>query len=117
MTDDKWQLLVEVANKNFRHVSVRNEPLYADLPGGEQEQQGTEDILEFENKAGHFQIIRENKPAVLGKKMTYSHRIGDTARTEYQVSDTELSHKVRVFKEVDEMSDDWEEVTLDKLGI
>ncbi len=115
MTDDKWQQLVELAEKNFRQVSVKSEKIFIDAPDGEQTEQGTEDVLEFENAAGRFQVVRENRPAVLGKKMLYSHRIGDTARTEYQVSDTELSHKLRVYKEAGD--DDWEEVTLDKLGL
>ena len=47
--------------------------------------------------------------------MLYSHRQGDTAHSEYKLSETEFSHRIRVYKE--EGFDDWEEVTLDKLGL
>ncbi len=82
MTDDNWQNLVQLAQQSFRKVKLTTEPLVADTPDGPIEQ-GTEDVLEFENQAGRFQVVRENGPAVLDKKMLYSHRQGDTARTEY----------------------------------
>ncbi len=114
MTDEKWEQLVDIAQKNFKGVKLRQENLVVDTPEGPLNQ-GTQDILEFENPAGRFQIVRENRPVILEKKMLYSHRQGDTAHTEYKLSDTELFHKIRVYKE--EGFDDWEEVTLDKLGL
>jgi hypothetical protein len=114
MTDEKWEQLVEMAQQNFQRVKLNTQPLLVDTPDGP-EQQGTEDILQFENPAGVFRVVRENKPVVLEKKMHYTHRPGDTARSEYKFSDTELSHKIRVYKEVD--MDEWDEVTLDKLGL
>jgi hypothetical protein len=114
MTNEKWEQLVEMVQKNFNDVSLRTEPLMIET-GGVAEAQGTQDILEFETPAGHFQLVRENRPAVLEKKMHYSHRAGDTAQTEYKLSDTEFTHKLRVYKE-DEFGE-WEEVTLDKLGL
>jgi hypothetical protein len=114
MTDDKWEQLVEMAKQHFKSVSLRTESLIMDTPEGPQEQ-GTEDILEFENPSGRFRLVRENRPVVLEKKMLYSHRQGDTARAEYKLSDTELSHKLRVYKEGE--FDEWDEVTLDKLGL
>ncbi len=114
MTDDNWQQLVEMAQAKFRRVKLSTEKLMVDTPEGPL-QQGTEDVLEFENEAGRFQLVRENKPAVLDKKMLYSHRQGDTARTEYKLSETEMSHKLRVYKEAD--FEEWEEVTLDKLRL
>jgi hypothetical protein len=114
MTDEKWEELVDIAQKNFKFVKLRTEDLIMDTPEGPQ-RQGTQDILEFENPSGRFQVVRENKPVVLEKKMTYSHRMGDTAHTEYKLSETQLSHKIRVYKE--EGFDDWEEITLDKMGL
>jgi len=38
---------------------------------------------------------------VLAKKELYSHRAGQSAQTEYKFSQTEFSHKLRVFKEID----------------
>lgn len=77
--------------------------------------QGNQNLLEFEHPAGgRYRLVRENKPVVLEKKELYSHRAGQSAQTQYKFSETEFSHRLRVFKEVDY---EWEEVTLDKLGL
>jgi hypothetical protein len=52
---------------------------------------------------------------VLEKKELYSHRAGQAAQNLYKFSETEFTHKVRVFKEVD--WEEWDEITLDKLGL
>jgi hypothetical protein len=114
MTDERWQQIVEMVQKNFPDASLSHEDLVMDSPEGPKVQ-GTKDVLEFENPGGRFRLERENKPAVLEKVEHYSHRMGDTARTEYKFSDTEMSHKLRVFKE--DHYGEWEEVSLDKLGL
>ena len=114
MTDEKWEQLVQAAKNHFEDVSIKSEALLRDTPEGQQAE-GTQDVLEFEKQGGRFRLVRENRPAVLEKKQYFSHRMGDTARTEYKLSDTEFSHKLKVYKEVG--YDDWEEVTLDKLGL
>lgn len=111
MTDERWEQFVEMAKGKFQNVSVAEEDLLS--PAGEV--QGKSDVVNLTIPGmGSFQVVRENKPVVLDKKQFYSHRQGDTARTEYVLSDTELSHKIRVFKEVD---DEWEEVSADALGL
>lgn len=115
MTDDKWQELVEMAQKNFKGAKLTNEDLILETSDGPQKQ-GTQDVLVFTHPAGaRYKLVRENKPVVLEKKELYSHRAGQSAQTQYKFSATEFSHKLRVFKEID--FDDWEEVTLDKLGL
>lgn len=115
MNDEKWETLVEMAKRHFQDVTLKNEDLIKNTPEGEQVE-GTQDILEFEHPSGdHFRLVRENRPAVLDKKQFFSHRMGDTARTEYKFSDTEFSHKLKVYKEAD--FDEWEEITLDSLGL
>ena len=115
MNDEKWEALVEMAKKNFLEVVLKNEDLIKNTPEGEKVE-GTQDILEFEHSGGErYRLVRENRPAVLDKKQFFSHRMGDTARTEYKFSDTEFSHKLKVYKEVD--MDEWEEITLDSLGL
>lgn len=114
---------MQMARKNFRDVSLRTEDLMMDTPQyhsvrGEPDgpvKQGTQDVLIFENPVGRFKLVRENRPVVLEKKQFYSHRAGDSARTEYKLSDTEFSHKLKVYKEVG--FEEWEEVTLDRLGL
>lgn len=109
MTDERWEELMETLG-----VSSTNEPLYQETGEGQKES-GNQDIAIFKRGADTYKIVRENRPVVLEKKMTYSHRQGDTARTEYKLSDTEMSHKIRVFKEVD--IDEWEEMSADNLGL
>ena len=111
MTDERWEQFVEMAQGKFQHVMVSKE----DLIGPTGEVQGSADVVKFFiPEMGRFRVVRENKPVVLEKKMHYSHRQGDTARTEYVFSDTELSHKIRVYKEVD---DEWEEISAEALGL
>lgn len=107
MTDEKWQQLIDVAELQFDNVEKRTE----DDPDG----QGTIDILIFENPAGRFMLKRINRPKVLEKKHHYSHRAGDTAQTEYKLSDTEMTHRLEVYKDVG--YDDWEEASLESLGL
>lgn len=114
MQDEKWEELIETAKKHFQNVSLTVEDLIKDTPEGEQVE-GAQEILEFKNAGGHFRVVRENRPVVLEKKQFFSHRMGDTARSEYKFSDTEFSHKLKVYKEVD--FDEWEEMTLSSLGM
>ena len=115
MTDEKWQQLVETAQKNFKGVKLYAEDLILETQDGPQKK-GTQDVLEFGlPQGGKYRLVRENKPIVLEKKELYSHRAGQTAQTQYKFSATEFSHRLRVYKEVD--FDDWEEVTLDTLGL
>ena len=114
MQDDRWQELVEMANKHFKNVRLTSEDLIMDTQDGPVKQ-GTQDVLIFENPGGKHKLVRENKPVVLEKKEMFSHRAGQSAQTHYKFSETDFSHKLRVYKEVD--FDDWEEVTLDRLGL
>jgi hypothetical protein len=113
MTDDKWQEIVEMAQKNFRGAKLSHEDLIVQKGEGS-EKQGTCDILEFEHSNGdRYKLVRENKPVVLEKKELYSHRAGQAAQAQYKFSETELYHKLKVYKEVDF---EWQEISLDKLG-
>lgn len=114
MQDERWQQLVEAAKKHFSDVTLTQEDLIADTEDGPQKR-GTQDILIFKNLSGRFKLVRENRPVVLEKKELFSHRAGQSAQTQYKFSETEFSHKLRVYKE--EGFDDWEEITLDKLGL
>ena len=115
MTDDKWQQLVETAQKNFKRVDLISEDLILETADGPQKQ-GTQDVLVFDvPQGGRYKLVRENKPIVLEKKELYSHRAGQGAQTQYKFSATEFSHRLRVYKEID--FDDWDEVTLDTLGL
>lgn len=93
MNDEKWEQLIESIRDKFTVTDLRTEDI--DVHGHAE----THETLEFDSPMGNLRIVRETKPLVLDKKEFYSHRAGDTARTEYTVSDTEVSHKLRVYKE------------------
>lgn len=115
MQDEKWEQLIELARQHFKNAQLSKEDLIVETPDGPQKQ-GTQDVLEFLHPSGDkYRLVRENRPVVLGKKEMYSHRAGQSAQTQYKFSETEFSHKLRVYKE--EGFDEWEEITLDSLGI
>lgn len=114
MNDEKWNLLVERAKEKFDDVSLSTEDIIAETSEG-LVKQGTKDILEFSNPAGTFRVVRESRPVLLEKKMHYSHRQGDAARSEYVFSDSEFSHKVCIYKE--NLSGDWEKIDSENLNI
>lgn len=113
MTNEKWEQFIETAQASFQNVIVTTEDMQ-DEKG--EFAPGTIDSVEFTMPDGtNYKVIRENKPVVLEKKMHYSHRQGDTARSEYILSDTDFSHRVRVFKKDEDM--EWEEIRADSLGL
>lgn len=115
MTNEKWEELVELAKKNFKDTKLDREELITETSDGPM-RQGTQDILDFFHPNGdHFRLIRENRPVVLEKKEIFSHRAGQSAQTQYKFSETEFSHKIKVFKETG--FDEWNEITLDSLGL
>lgn len=110
MTDEKWEQLVEHVTEEFSESEVRKEDADEEVD----EDGVTSNVLIFKAPHGKFKLVRENRPVVLEKKMHYSHRPGDTARTEYKISDTEFSHKLFLYKQMD---GEWQEVSLDNLGL
>lgn len=113
MTNEQWDQLVENVQTQFKGVKLWNEDAGEDAEGAGHGRRAN--VIEFSVPNGRFKVVREHHPVVLDKKMHYSHRPGDTARTEYKFSDTEVNYKLRVYKESD--IDEWDEVTLDKLGL
>lgn len=115
MTDERWEQFVEDGKKRFADMVVLEETWSDDR--GDEIQTGTQDAVEFTlpGTTDRYRVVRENRPLVLDKKLHYSHRQGDTAQTQYILSDTELSHKLRVYKEDD--YGEWQEVTAGELGL
>lgn len=110
MNHEKWQQLISRLQSRFPGSSLNTEELY-NIANGQEIQSGTQDIFEFSAPEGQFRIVRENKPLLLDKKMHFSHRQGDSARTEYIFSDTEMSHKILMFRQDD--SGNWQKIDAD----
>lgn len=115
MTDERWDQFVESAQERFEDVGISLEKLYDDHDNPVEN--GTANVVEFSmpQTGDRYKVMRENRPVVLEKKQHYSHRQGDTARTEYILSDTEFSHKIKVYKE--DNYGDWDEVRAESLGL
>lgn len=114
MTDERWQQFIELAKNEFDDVEISTEDLTVQTMDGP-EVRGNMDILIFERDGDRYKLERENRPVVIEKKEYFAKRATDTARTEYKFSDTEFSHKLRVYKETD--NGDWEEISTDSLGL
>jgi len=108
MQDDKWEQLKEELKRKFTVEDEGTEDLIVETEQGPRKQ-GTLEFLVFESPVGKVKLVRESKPVVLDKKFIYSHRAGQAARTEYELSETEFSHKLRAYK-WSEADDDWKEM-------
>lgn len=108
MDNDKWEGLKEELKRKFKVLEERTEDLMVETSEG-LVKQGLAEVIVFESPVGKVKLVRENRPVVLDKKFIYSHRAGQAARTEYQFSDTEFSHKIKAYKWNDD-EDDWKEI-------
>ncbi|HEX5430067.1 MAG TPA: hypothetical protein VFX17_03265 [Patescibacteria group bacterium] len=108
MDIDKWEQLKEELGRKFQVLEEAAEDLTVATSDGEV-LNGKADVVIFETPIGRVKLAFESHPVVLGKKEIYSHQQGKAARTEYQFSDTEFSHKLKAYK-WDDVDDDWKEI-------
>jgi hypothetical protein len=108
MTDEKWEELKEETKRKFKVEEEDREDLIMEVEN-ELVKQGFVEFIIFDSPLGRIKLARESRPVVLDKKFIYSHRAGAAARTEYEFSDTELSHKLKVYKWSDD-NDKWQEI-------
>ncbi len=118
MENDKWEGLKEELRRKFKVLEEKTEDLMVETSEG-LVIAGLAEVLIFSAKGGSasggelpfskMKLVRESRPAVLDKKFIYSHRAGQAARTEYQFSDTEFSHKIKAYK-WDDDEDEWKEM-------
>lgn len=115
MTDERWEQFVDDSQNKFEDVGISAEAWEEDRNG--EITSGVNNVVEFSlpGTGDRYKVVRENRPVVLDKKQHFSHRQGDTARTEYVLSETEQSHKIKVYKEDD--YGDWAEVRAESLGL
>ncbi len=69
---------------------------------------GEIETLIFESPRGKVKLVWVTRPVVLDKKVIGAHRRGASrAQYEYVYSDTETTHKLEAFREVD---NEWQEL-------
>jgi hypothetical protein len=104
MNDERWYGLVERIEEKLP-VEEKTEE--------EGRHRATIETIIFTGPQGRMRLERVSRPLVLDRKVRVSKRIGDVAEEEYIYSDTEKSHRVRLFEWTDE---EWEEVDFRQLA-
>ncbi len=99
MSPDKWEEIKDMAKKNFEVLEInRNE-----------DEGTTAEELIFIGPLGKMKLEFVSKPLVLSKKVTYSKRMGDTAKVDYVTSATEKTNTLFAYK-WEPASDTWVEI-------
>lgn len=108
MQPDRWEDTKEELKRKFNLISedVEKNPIEDDFGVKGEE---TKEVLEFNGPMGKIKIEYVTRPVILDKKMTYAKTKGTGALTEFVLSDSEFSHKIRAYK-WDEYNDQWEEM-------
>jgi hypothetical protein len=106
MNDEKWDSLLSEIEDKFGFKSRNKKPL---APGP-----GEIETVEFDGPAGPMRLERVSKPVVLDRKTHYSKRIGSATTEEYQYSETDKYHRVRLLR-WNNLEGNWMEVDLDKM--
>jgi len=109
MTDEKWEEIKEMVNKNFELLS--NEIL--ELP--KEQGNGTREELIFNGPMGRIKLEFIIKPLVLGKKTHYSKRMGTSAKVDYITSATEKVRTLLAYK-WDEPAENWVAIETAQFG-
>lgn len=102
MTPEKWEKIKNNILDNFE-VEDRGE-VHEDEEGGIDAE-----YIVFKGPLGRMRLEHITKPVVLGKKTTYSRRIGSETAVEYVYSPDEKSHQLIAYK-WDEGSEEWVEM-------
>jgi hypothetical protein len=114
MDIDKWGELKESLKKKFEIEEEGQEELIMDTQDGEV-LKGTADFLIMATPIGRVKLAFETKPLVLNKKFISSHRAGQAARTEYEMSDSEFTYKLKAYK-WDDIDEVWNEINAEHFG-
>ncbi|MBD3247966.1 hypothetical protein GF382_01590 [Candidatus Falkowbacteria bacterium] len=102
MTSEKWKQILGNILDNFE-VEEHEEEHIDEMGGIDLE------YVIFKSPLGRVKLEYEEKPVVLDKKTTYSHRAGSETSVEYVYSETEKSQRMKAYK-WDEAGDEWEEM-------
>jgi hypothetical protein len=112
MDIDKWEQLKEELKRKYTVESETTEDLIVETGDGPVKQGHAEAIVfinEDMSPQMSFKLVFETRPVVTDKKVIYSHRAGQGARTEYEFSETEKSHKLKAYT-WDDDKEEWKEI-------
>jgi hypothetical protein len=114
MDIDKWEQLKEELKRKFEIEEEGQEELIMDTQDGEV-LRGTANFLIMATPVGRVKLAFEKKPLVLDKRFISSHRAGQAARTEYEMSDSEFTYKLKAYKWND-IDETWSEIDAEHFG-
>ncbi len=108
MTSEKWQKILGNVLDNFEIEEHDKEHI---------DEMGGIDIeyVIFKSPLGRVKLEYEEKPVILDKKTTYSHRAGSDTGVEYVYSETEKSQKMKAYQ-WDDDSEEWTEIEAEKFA-
>jgi hypothetical protein len=114
MTDEKWGDLIYMVENQFGFEERYSEPY---LEQGEAEtlvKRGDKEVIVFSTPQGRMRLERISRPLVVDKKFHYHKGSAGSAQIEYIYSDTEKTHSLEAFREVD---GEWQGVDTSLPGI
>ena len=114
MSPEKWEEIKENIKRQFSVEEQGTEDLLAETGEGAVKQ-GTAEFIIFQSPLGRLKLQFGEKPKLEEKIYHYSHRAGDSARTEYKFSDAEKVNTFKAFKWND-LEDDWTEIDAEKFN-
>lgn len=101
MTDEKWGDLVFMVEQKFGFDERYTEPYYEQGEAETRVKRGDTEVLVFTTPAGRMRLERISRPLVLDKKFHYHKGSAGSAQIEYVYSDTEKTHTLQAFREID----------------
>ncbi|HYE21986.1 MAG TPA: hypothetical protein VD998_00160 [Verrucomicrobiae bacterium] len=108
MDIDRWEQIKENIRGKFEVEEEGTEDLMMETKDG-LIKSGTAEFLVVKTPMGRIKLTFEKRPVVLDKKFIYSHRAGQSARTEYEFSDKEFSYKLKAYQ-WDDIEEEWKEI-------
>lgn len=105
MTDERWAEIKALIEDKFEVERNVTEEI--------EDGRGTIEIIEFIGPTGKMRLERTDQPLVIGKTVIGSKRIGSEQKVQYNYSDTERSHKFKVYK-WNEESSSWIEMEMER---
>ena len=108
MHPDRWPELKEKVKSSFEVLDEHFEK--------DEERQEEVEIVEFNGPMGKMRMEWITRSKVMGKKTSYSQRIGSDVGVDYVYSEDEVTHTFKIFK-WDQAQDDWSEINAESLGM
>lgn len=111
MTEEKWQQIKSMVQKNYQVLEESNLPIMikSDTDDLAEKKIGDKEMLIFLGPSGKIKLEYTIKPVVLERKEHYSHRQGANSKTEYIYSDSEFTRRMEAYQ-WSKTNDEWQKI-------